>query len=325
MPAQAQDVIWERNARDGALAGTPSWMDAGNERGIAFGEIDGQKVLIAASRTGGNNIRIMDADTGADITPVTFDLSSVAGGLFQINDIEFTDDGKIVVSNMTLDASAGANPFKVYVFEPTGGAPIATFSYNSDSAQRFGDKTFVSGSWADGTFKLMAAQQSSNPGSILVVTTTNQGTDWVTERIALTAETPANRAVHANASVTTTQNGDLLINGNGGLVRRYSSTGVYREGQDIGNTGSNSGVRSFVVDGVEHVAIYAYRGPVASDPQLGYVDIFDVSDAENPVSIAQSPKMSSAASGNAVSGDVEVRVNDDGSYVVYGLAATQGL
>ncbi|MCH8495692.1 MAG: CHRD domain-containing protein [Balneolales bacterium] len=35
--------------------------------------------------------------------------------------------------------------------------------------------------------------------------------------------------------------------------------------------------------------------------------------------------MSSAASGNAVSGDVEVRVNDDGSYVVYGLAATQGL
>lgn len=327
MPAQAQDVIWERNARDGALASTPSWMDGGNERGIAFGEIDGQKVVVVASRTGGANIRIMDADTGADITPVTFDLTSVAGGLFVINDINFTEDGKLVVTNMTLDANAAGNPFKVYVFEPTGGAPIASYSYNSSSAtaERFGDKASVFGSWTDGTFRVLAAQQTSQPGSILSVTTTDQGDNWTAERIALTAEAPSDGNLVGNTSVAIAANGDLLTNGNGSLVKRYSPSGEYREGQNIGNTGSNTGVKAFVVDGIELVAIYAYRGPVDSEPTLGYVDIFDVSDAENPVSIAQSPKMSSAASGNAINGDLDVRVDGDGSFVVYGLAATQGL
>ena len=326
LPAQAQEVIWERNSRTEAQAPVPEWLTGANERGLAYGVVNGQPSLLVASRTGSLNIRVLDALTGEDVSNTIFDLSSVSGGLFPINDVSFTEDGKVVVTNLTTDASAAANPFKVYVFEPTGGAPIASFGYNSAGVARFGDKASVTGSWSGGTFRVLAAQQSSNPGVILSITTTDQGANWASDLVTVTAEAAGNRAFVGNSSVAVTANGDFLVNGNGSLVKRYSPTGEYRVGQNIGTTGSMTGVRAFTVDDKEYAVIYAYRETAAgTDPSLGYVKAYDITNPEAPELLFRSPKMASAASGNAINGDVDFRLNDDGTFIVYGLAATQGL
>jgi hypothetical protein len=326
MPLMAQDVVWERNARTGALEATPTWLTGGNERGIAYGFVGGNHRLYVASRTTAPSIEVLDADTGADVTPTTaFDLSGVTGGLFAINDIEVSEDGKIVVTNMTTDASAAANPFKIYVWDQEGGVPIATYSYNTATLKRLGDKTTVFGSWDAGTFEVWSVH-AANPGEVHKVKTADQGANWTTEVVTLSAELASNQTTVGSSGVTRASNGDIFINGNGSLVKRYTSAGAYIPGQNVGTVGSMTGVKYFEADGVPHVAVYAYRElPAGTDPVLGYTKVFDVSDPAAPVKVATSPKLASAASSNAISGDVSVRVNPDGTYIVYALGATQGL
>jgi hypothetical protein len=326
MPLMAQDVVWERNARTGALEATPTWLTGGNERGIAYGFVGGNHRLYVASRTTAPSIEVLDADTGADVTPTTaFDLSGVTGGSFAINDIEVSEDGKIVVTNMTTDASAAANPFKIYVWDQEGGAPIATYSYNTATPKRLGDKTTVFGSWDAGTFEVWSVH-AANPGEVHKVKTADQGANWTTEVVTLSAELASNQTTVGSSGVTRASNGDIFINGNGSLVKRYTSAGAYIPGQNVGTVGSMTGVKYFEADGVPHVAVYAYRElPAGTDSVLGYTKVFDVSDPAAPVKVATSPKLASAASSNAISGDVSVRVNPDGTYIVYALGATQGL
>lgn len=326
MPVMAQDVVWERNARVGALEATPTWLTGGNERGIAYGFVGGNHRLYVASRTTAASIEVLDADTGEDETPTTaFDLSGVTGGLFAINDIEVSVDGKIVLTNMTLDASNVANPFKIYVWDQEGGAPIATYAYITAAVKRLGDKTTVFGSWDAGTFEVWSVH-ASNPGEVHKVKTADQGANWTSEVVTLSADLASDQTTVGSSSVTRASNGDMFINGNGSLVKRFTSEGAYIPGQNAGTVGSMTGVKYFLADAVPHVAVYAYRElPAGTDPVLGYTKVFNVSDPAAPVKVATSPKLASAASGNAISGDVSVRVRPDGTYIVYALGATQGL
>lgn len=315
-------TVWQRS---GATDNTPTWLTGGNERGIAYGFVGGNHRLYVASRTGGASIEVLNADTGADVTPTTpFDLSGVSGGLFAINDIEVSYDGKIVVTNMTLDASV-ANPFKIYVWNQEGGAPVANYSYNTATAKRLGDKTTVFGSWDAGTFEVWSVN-ASNPGEVHKVKTADQGANWTTEVVTLSADLASNQTTVGSSGVTRASNGDMFINGNGSLVKRFTSAGAYIPNQNVGTVGSMTGVKYFLANGVPHVAVYAYRElPAGTDPVIGYTKVFNVSDPAAPVKVATSPKLTSAASGNAISGDVSVRVHPDGTYIVYALGATQGL
>ena len=331
LPASAQSTLWERNDRSGALAPKPSWFGAGTERGIAYGMNGTTPVLYVASRNGGNVIRTINATTGADITDgPTFDLSSVTGGFNAVQDISVTSDGKVVLTNMTTDARTTA--FKAYVFEPTGGAPIATHSYLATevagtAAVRMGDKVTVTGSWSAGTMMIWtsAAFTSPAPGVVITLSTANQGTSWTSNVITLSAAATGDAVIVANSNVTPVTGG-FMINGNGSLARRYNSAGAFQVGQTAGYTSSNTGVKSFMSGSRELIAIYTYRpATMTAGDVTGYVAVWDITNPALPVFVGRTPSMSTATAANAVNGDLTVSVQPDGSYTVYGLATDQGI
>src|SRR5664279_3602789 len=81
-----------------------------NERGLAYG---GNGHLYLVSRTGGNNIRVLDAYTGLELSSLNLGSSVISGGLYPVNTVGVGGDGAIYVANMTTAAPANGN-FKVY-------------------------------------------------------------------------------------------------------------------------------------------------------------------------------------------------------------------
>lgn len=80
----------------------------------------GGEHLYVLSRNASNSIKVLDPNTGTDVTLVTpFDLSTVTGGTFSANDIEMTSDNVLIVGNL---ASA---TFNLYIWTTEGGAPTA--------------------------------------------------------------------------------------------------------------------------------------------------------------------------------------------------------
>ena len=89
---------------------------ANNERGIAYG--NGHVYLV--SRTGGNNVRILDSGTGADLGGLN--VTGISGGTFAVNMAGTSADGSIYVANLTTAVSASA-PYKVYKWANEAAVP----------------------------------------------------------------------------------------------------------------------------------------------------------------------------------------------------------
>jgi hypothetical protein len=118
-----------------------------NQRGLAYG--NGELYLV--SRTGGINIRRLDALTGADLGGLN--TAGISGGTFAVNAAAVGGDGAIYVGNLTTSSST--SPFKIYKWATIGAAP--TVAYTGDpfgGVARFGDTLAATGS---GTSTRLAA------------------------------------------------------------------------------------------------------------------------------------------------------------------------
>src|SRR5882672_9653467 len=67
---------------------------ANNERGLAYG--NGHLYLV--SRSGGNNVRILNPTTGADLGGL--DVTGITGGTFAVDMVSVGADGAIYVGNL---------------------------------------------------------------------------------------------------------------------------------------------------------------------------------------------------------------------------------
>ncbi len=121
----------------------PSWLSptASTERGLAYGFTNNNHRLYVVSRP---NVLILDAQTG-DVVG-SLNINGVTGGTFTLNDVEVTDDGKIIAANLTTSASTSS--FKVYKWDDENSAPQVIIEYSAN-AYRLGDKITVVGSWSD--------------------------------------------------------------------------------------------------------------------------------------------------------------------------------
>ena len=92
--AQNMETKWERTSRTGAAETKPSFIDS-YVRGMAYH--DG---LLYYLRGSSKVISVVDASTGADVTPGTaFDASGVLGNWPHAWDIEVSTDGKVFSVN----------------------------------------------------------------------------------------------------------------------------------------------------------------------------------------------------------------------------------
>ena len=124
---------------------TSTFVTTGNtERGLAWNPTTGNLVL--ASRAGGNNVRVLDGTTGADLGG--FDVTGITGGTFAINMAGIGDDGAIYVGNLSTSATSN---FKVYKWDSELLGPLLppTIAYDAPSGlARTGDSFAVFGGTA---------------------------------------------------------------------------------------------------------------------------------------------------------------------------------
>lgn len=323
--AQNLNTTWERSARTGAAEVAPAWFTAGSVRGMAYGTVGGNERVYAADRAN-TTIRVMDAATGADVTPTTaFDLTGVGGGTFAMNDIEVSDDGVIFLGN--LSAGGAASPFRLYWWTSEGGtyADSATFAVSG----RVGDKFTVKGSVADNTVEIWMPEASSNPGKVYVATTSDNGATWDVETITLSGTNVSIPSNSDAAPLELGRTGDFYIVGNGTSPKRYDATGAYVADSQFpaaDYTGSRNGLSSFMFNGESHLSVYTYRlDGTNTGNKIGRVYVYNVSDTTSPVTVAESPLMGDDAdAGNAIHGEANVRVNMDGSYDVFAMDGANG-
>ncbi len=115
-----------------------SYLGTGSlERGLGYA--NGH--LYLASRNGGNNVRILDGTSGADLGALS--TTGVTGGTFAINTVAAGGDGAIYISNLTTDASA--SPLKIYKWANEASSAAVAYSGTPLAGARAGDSLAATG------------------------------------------------------------------------------------------------------------------------------------------------------------------------------------
>ncbi len=309
--AQELTKLWQRSVADESL---PSWFTAATVRGLDYK--DG-KVYIPDRNA--IEIRVLDAETGADVTLDTpFDLTGV-GTFYGLNQLKISEDGAIFIGSL---ATSGTADFKFYWWTEDGGTFDGSYTF-TDNTGRVGDGFAVVGSLSDNTIEIWLPEQSSTPGVIHVLTTSDNGTTWTDNPITLSG---SNNIISSGAQVMPLAaggNSDFYIASNGTAPARYDKDGAFIEGSAIAASG-RSGFRFFEEGGIEYLATYSYRseGNTSESPN-GRIRLYDVTDPTASVIVNETDVIGNV-SGNSISGDVAVEFNNDGSFNLYAVDAANG-
>ena len=287
---------------DGWLApgeGGYSFLGTGNlERGIAFG--NGSLYLV--SRAGGNNVRVLNPATGADLGGLS--TTGISGGTFSVNMAGVGSDGAIYVGNLT---TAVGSPFKVYRWANNTAEPTVAYNVNP-GLPRIGDSFAVRGSGdstvivASGTGSAGFASFSGGNATAVAVPSTAIG-DF---RLGLTL-------VDAN-TVVGTQGSNLR------LAQFTGATGSLLLSAPVSAT--ERAVAYNVVDGLPLLATL----DASSTATASLVRVYDVSNPSAPTLLAESKNTTGTLAGNGNgTGALAWGKLDDGSNVLYAMSSNQGI
>lgn len=159
---------------------TPLWaLDPGSrpylnedstQRGVAYNPVTGNVLMV--SRTGGNQIVVLDGATGAEKhrlrTTDAEEFNVITGGTLAVNMIAVADDGAVFVGNLVTDGSASA--FKLYRWENDAADTIPTVisgPFELAVAQRWGDTLDARG--AGETTQLLVGSRSGNVFAVISI------------------------------------------------------------------------------------------------------------------------------------------------------------
>ncbi len=282
----------------GIQGGQVSWFpDAGNfVRGAAFNPATGN--LLVVSRAGGNAVIKLDGETGEPNG--SLDLGTIIeGGILPINRIAVTADGQIFVTNLILDT--GTN-FKIYYWENENAAPRLLFEGNPTPQARYGDGIGVYGTGND--VKLYVSGTFTNR----IAEFTFDG-----ENLSQTARAINIPADAANASIIRIPGTDhAWINGRDEIARKINiQTGeilatipasfLSMSYGDLDLAYHNG--RTIMVTGVPGTESHIFK-------------FIDVTDAANPVLLAETVNPDGASVNSFRVGAVSINQEDDIAFVV---------
>ena len=287
----------------------PEWFGADTERGMAFGNDE----VYVVSRNAGISVRVLDANNGDD--KGVLNVEGVAGGLFPLNAIGVTDDGVIIASNMTLNASTA--PFTFYHWNSHDTAPVQNVTEVTD-AVRLGDKITVTGSVANGTAQVWAVSATATIANVYIWTMDGGMFNSSPVVISLSDNVTGGAAV-----AEPMLDGSFWLTYNGAGIKKYDSTGQLSGTipTSVVATGSNSMSYIGLSDDGDHLlAVFTYG---AGNENARIVRI-PGSELESATIEGVTPALRSAANGNGA-GDVALRYNDDNSYTVFVLSTNNGV
>lgn len=286
---------------------------AGLERGLAYSSATNKLYML--SRNGGVNIRIMNADTGAD--EGNLNATGISGGTFAANMIASDGDGNVYAANLTTNTNTSA--LKVYRFGPadlTGGTPSTTVFNSTITAagtSRLGDSFDAMGSGANA--RLVLGFSGSNGYTVI---------------------TPGGSATTSNA-IASTGNGDFRL----GVTFVGSTAQVWGK-----QTGANPGAAplrrttSGVLDGsstltsggemaMDYATVGGFNLLATLDANSSIVRIYEVtgSGAGTTLTLRSSLTTTSGtltANGNAA-GQVRFGAISGNKATIYAMSSNQGV
>lgn len=289
----------------------PSWLSptASTERGLAYGFINNNHRLYVVSRP---NVLILDAQTG-DVVG-NLNISGITGGTFTLNDVEVTEDGKIIAANLTTSASTSA--FKVYKWDSESSTPQLIIEY-SGGAYRLGDKITVVGSWSDNSAVLYAAAANSN--RIFKWTMSNGSFNQTPQEIILSDV--SNYGTNPSIAPIVKGNSNFFLNATNILPKYYSPTGSLLGTAPSGIVATQSNaIRYFEKGGKKFLVTYQYG---AFNENARILDI--TNGIQNATIYETTPTLGSNANNIGLSGDVAVRYYGKGVFIIYVLATNNGI
>ncbi|HQF41429.1 MAG TPA: T9SS type A sorting domain-containing protein [Ignavibacteriaceae bacterium] len=206
-------TLWEKSATAGTK---PAWETGNTTRGIAYGQVGSNHRLFVVNRhtsVGGKQIFIFNAATGDSVGRL--DTTGISGGTLVVNDVEVSTDGKIFVCNL-----AGGGFFKVYRYDNETSAPVTVINFDA-TGQRLGDKITVTGSTADNSIIIWAADATANSGLIHKFTTTDNGATFTSQTVDM-----GSPATASSAAVGPLSDGSFYWNSHGTFASKHSDTGT---------------------------------------------------------------------------------------------------
>ncbi|MCX8057160.1 MAG: DUF4623 domain-containing protein [Ignavibacteria bacterium] len=289
----------------------PSWLSptASTERGLAYGFVNNNHRVYVVARP---NVLILDAQSG-DVVG-NLNISGISGGTFTLNDVEVTEDGKIIAANLTTSAST--SPFKVYKWDNENSIPETIIQY-SGGAYRLGDKITVVGSWSDNSAIIYAGVANSN--RILKWTMSNGSFNQTPQEIILSDI--SNYGTNPSVAPITKGNSNFFVNATGILPKYYSPTGTILGTAPSGTVATQSNaIRYFEKSGRKFLVTYQYG---AFNENARILEI--TNGIQNARIYETTPTLGSNANNIGLSGDVAVRHYRGNVFIVYVLATNNGI
>lgn len=287
----------------------PSWFSTtGNtERGLAYGFVNNLHRLYIVNRP---NISILEPATGDVVGNLS--TTGMTGGVYTVNDIETSTDGKIFVGNLTTAANTA--PFKVYKFDSETSAPTVVIEY-SGSALRLGDKFSVVGSWADSTAVLYA--MGNGTGTLLKWTMSN-GTFVTTPQVI--SVTPTATGTNTVAYPRGLGSSNFFVNGNSVRPSEYTPTGTLVATLPAGLVDTRSSAMRFIDTPTrKYLIVFQYGFPNENSVVL------DITNGLTDATVLETtPSLGTNVNTTAAAGDISFRDYGSGRYLFYVLSTNNG-
>ncbi len=299
-------------AKTQATMNFPAYMSTGNyTRGMAYGKVEGNDRVYVVTRSGAHRIVVYDAMTGDSLKEIPAPPNPV--GTFPVNAVDVSDDGRIYVCNMTLDASTTA--FTVYQYLNENATPVPVISYTGLN-KRFGDMFSVYGSAADNSLTIYAAAPSSD--KIVKFSTADHGATFTPTEITLS------RTMGSLPNVAPDADGSLWIKSAGKPLMHLGIDGTTLDTVSTEIVGTSSSKIKYFDDGVKKCLLVYYYN-FATDAGMEKFHVIDVTEGPAKAKLVRfSHSIGNVANLNGT-GSVDVMPIDEHTWVAFIMGTNNGL
>lgn len=216
--------LWEYSASNNNM---PDYVSsyANGARGMAIGQFESTPSLVVPTRNPKIAVHVLNPLDGTIRSSLKAD--NVSGGTLSVSDAGITVDGKILVSNLALNAGA---TFKVYRWDNSISAPTIAISYILPEAGRYGDEITVIGNINNGTAKVYTASSVSVGGAFKILCFSMTENSIIPGTYVFdqnpTIFSSAIKSSHYMPSLSFLPNGNVIYKGNLGNLIELSSDGA---------------------------------------------------------------------------------------------------
>ncbi len=315
-PPPPPEKLFPMWAKTQAAGSFPSYMSTSNyTRGMAYGKVNGADRVYVVTRFGEHRTVIYDAFSGDSLGVIPKPPQAEGVGLFHLNAVDVTEDGIILVSNMTLTSDA-TNPFRVYSWKSETDVAATAISYDG-AVGRMGDMISAYGKASDNSLVIYAGVANSD--KFVKFTTADNGQTFAATVVNL----PSGR-MGTVPNIAQTRDGHLYIKSYGNPLFRFdpATNAMDTVSTSIVGTGATK-IKYYAAGENEYLVIYYPDVPGAGGAEK--IHVLDITGGPKKAFVKYfSSSIGKFANGNGT-GSVDVMKVSDETQLFFILGTNNGV